>query len=505
MLVPLDSASAAAAAASAAALESSTSLASALPLMLQSAIMQPAIGSVTGSALATFSAASQTPIQVLSASLQSAQASSAGGIAQLELSLLLQLGVATNLSDDSTATSRRRLLSAAAMPQHPPTIGLAAGPMPHSVDLPARQVPRPPHRHLLAAAGNSSITFQAATLAQALGAAASISVSANSSSATVISASQSTPTIDNSTLVLSALLANLTCLSQAAADQATRLASLVLGSPTPLIESVANISQWWGALYSDVLSDQDVSLLHAAPKCKHVHDSSRHCVNRLGLAHIGSHLLTCLAPIQSLQPQEAHCLCLEAKEPGDIWPRGLTYCCCQQMLCKAAVLYLQEDVVQLTSISNSFAASLDTSLATVQNNSSSTTLSAAAILTAAGAGCDRTGGQLKARFAANVNLTAELPASDTANASTSRRLLSTSCSATAVSVVSGLLTAAGLPLVACRGTSWAVPCCLLGHTTACTSVAGCMSQQLPPFPQWLAQWHSSQRAPSGQFGSRLYA
>ena len=88
--------------------------------------------------------------------------------------------------------------------------------------------------------------------------------------------------------------------------------------------------------------------------------------------------------------------------------------------------------MQLTSIYNSFAASLDTSLATIQNVSSSTTLSAADILTAAGAGCDRTGGLLKARFAANVNLTAELAASD----STSRHLLSTSCSATAVSVVS---------------------------------------------------------------------
>ena len=98
MVVPLDGASMSAAAASAAALESSTSLAAALPSLLQSAIMQPAVGSVTGSALATFSAASQTPIQVLSASLQSAQASSAGGIAQLELSLLLQLGVATSLS-----------------------------------------------------------------------------------------------------------------------------------------------------------------------------------------------------------------------------------------------------------------------------------------------------------------------------------------------------------------------------------------------------------------------
>ena len=311
MLVPLDGASMAAAAATAAALESSTSLAAALPSMLQSAIIQPGVGLVTGSALATFSAASQTPIQVLSASMQSAQASSAGGTAQLELSLLLQLGVATTLSDDSTATSRRRLLSAAATPQRPPTISLAAGPLPHSVDLPAREVPRPPHRQLLAAAGNSSITFQSAALAQALGAAASINVSANSSSATVISASQTTPTIDNSTLLLSALLANMTCLSQAAADQATRLASLVLGSPTPLVESVANISQWWGDLYSDVLSDQDVSLVHATSKCKHAPQSSRHCIDSSGLRHIGSHLPTCLPPTQSLQPQEAHCLCLQ--------------------------------------------------------------------------------------------------------------------------------------------------------------------------------------------------
>ena len=311
MLVPLDGASMAAAAATAAALESSTSLAAALPSMLQSAIIQPAVGAVTASALATFSAASQTPIQVLSASLQSAQASSAGGTAQLELSLLLQLGVATTLFDDSTATSRR-LLRAAAMPQHTSTTGLAARPLPHSVELFARQVPRPPHRQLLAAAGNSSIAFQSATLAQALGAAASTNVSANSSSATVTSASQTTPTIDNSTLVLSALMANITCLSQAAADQATHLASLVLGSPTPLVESVANISQWWGDLYSDVLSDQDVSLVHATSKCKHAPQSSRHCIDSAGLRHIGSHLPTCLPPVQSLQPQEAHCLCLQA-------------------------------------------------------------------------------------------------------------------------------------------------------------------------------------------------
>ena len=302
MLMPLDGASNAAAAATAAALESSNSLAAALPSMLQSAIIQPAAESVTGSALATFSAASQTPIQVLSASLQSAQASSAGGTAQLELSLLLQLGVATILSDGSTATSRRRLLSAAAMPQHPPTIGLAAGPLPHSVELPARQVPHPPHRQLLAAAGNSSITFQSAILAQALGAAASINMSVNSSSATVTSASQTTPTIEYSTLIFSALLANMTCLSQAAADQATRLASLVLGSPTPLVESVANISQWWGDLYSDVLSHQDVSLVHAAPKCGHAPQRSRDCVGTSGLALIGSHLPTCLPPTQSLQP-----------------------------------------------------------------------------------------------------------------------------------------------------------------------------------------------------------
>ena len=286
-----------AAAAAAAALEGSTSLAAALPSMLQSAIIQPAVGSVTGSALATFSAASQTPIQVLSASLQSAGASSAAsGIAQLELSLLLQLGVATNLAGDSTATSRRRLLRAAAVPQQAPTTGLAAGPMHHSVELPARQVPRPPHRHLLAAAGNGSITFQPATLAQALGAAASTNVSANSSSATITSASQTTPTIDNTTLALSALLANLTCLSQAAADQANRLANIVLGSPRPWIESVANISQWWGHLYSGVLSDQSVSLVHVAPKCKQAPHSSRVCVDRLGLAHVGSHLPPCLPP-----------------------------------------------------------------------------------------------------------------------------------------------------------------------------------------------------------------
>ena len=107
--------------------------------------------------------------------------------------------------------------------------------------------------------------------------------------------------------------------------------------------------------------------------------------------------------------------------------------------------------MQLTTIYNTFAASLDTSLATIQNDSSSTTLSAAEILSAAGAGCDRAGGLLKARFAASVNLTAELAASDTASATTGRRLLSTSCSATAVSVVSVIT--AGVSHIACWGTS----------------------------------------------------
>lgn len=320
MLVPLDGASMAAADATAASLESSTSLTAALPSMLQSAIIQPAVGSVTGYALATFSAVSQTPIQVLSASLQSAQASSVGGTAQLELSLLLQLGVAGNLSDGSTATSRRRLLSTPAMPQRPPAIDLATGLMPHSVELSVSQVPRPPHRHLLAAAGTSSITFQPVTLAQALGAAASTNVSANSSSATVTSASQATPTIDNTTLALSALLANMTCLGQAAADQATRLASLALGSPTPLVQSVANISQWWGALYTDVLSDQKVGLVHAAPKCKHATQSSRHCIDRSGLAHISSHPASMSAPTTELAATGGHCLCLRAGDTADIWP-----------------------------------------------------------------------------------------------------------------------------------------------------------------------------------------
>ena len=143
--------------------------------------------------------------------------------------------------------------------------------------------------------------------------------------------------------------------------------------------------------------------------------------------------------------------------------------------------------MQLTSIYNSFAASLDTSLATIQNVSSSTTLSAADILTAAGAGCDRTGGLLKARFAANVNLTAELAASTTASATTSRRLLSTSCSATAVSVVS--VTLVGCPLLP------------VGALTAPTSMAGCMLQPLCLVSLWLAHRHSSQPAPPRLFGT----